>query len=94
MCLLQGIQHSISFVAWRLGVSSLLYLQIELRNDQPMVSPTLSPTHGSGDTYITPVSLSNYCIVDDMPVLAAWIHPRGFLVVWQSEYSVSDQKVV
>ena len=71
-----------------------LHLQIELRNDQPMVSQTLSPTHGSGDTYITPVSLSKYCIVDEMSVLALWMHPRGFLVVGQSEYSVSDQKVV
>ena len=29
-----------------------------------------------------------------MPVLAAWMHPRSFLVVGQSEYGVSDQKVV
>ena len=71
-----------------------LHLQIELRNDQPMVSLTLSPTHGSGDTYITPVSLSNYCIVDEMPVLAAWMHPRGFLVDGQPEYGVSDHKVM
>ena len=29
-----------------------------------------------------------------MPVLAAWMHPRGLLVVGQSEYGVGDQKVV
>ena len=46
-----------------------------------MICRKLGSTHGFGDTNITLVSLSHYNVVNEMPVLTSWMHPRGFLVV-------------
>ena len=77
-----------------LGSSFWLNLQVKLGDYKPVVCPTLSSTHGFGDTNITLVSLSDYYVVNEMPVLTSWMHPRSFLVVRKSEDCISDKKAV
>ena len=59
-----------------------------------MICPALRPTHGSSDTNVTPVFLPNNYIVDQVPVFASWMHPCSFLVDWESENSIGNEKFV
>ena len=77
-----------------MGSSFWLNLQVKLGDYKPVVCPTLGSTHGFGDTNITLVSLSDYYVVNEMPVLTSWMHPRSFLVVRKSEDCISDKKAV
>ena len=59
-----------------------------------MVCPALRSTHSSCNTDVTLIPLPDYNIVNEVPVLATWMHPCSFLVVGESEDCIGNEKFV
>ena len=69
-------------------------MKTEDRSDQPVVSPTLSSLHGSGDPDITDIPPADNDIVDEVPLFGFGKHPRGVVLADHSEKGFGDCKVI
>ena len=83
------------------GPDSLWSVSVERCNvqrqhspDQSVVSPALSVPHGTGQTDVPDVSLTDDDEVHLVPVFRLWGHPGGLVLVCHFEQGVSDAEAV
>ena len=69
-------------------------MQRQDRPDEAVVSPTLCPSHRSGDSDVTDVSAATDGIVNQMPLFRSGVHPCCLVLVYLMEQRVGDGEVV
>ena len=74
-----------------LGVSLVLDADVELGDNEAVIGPALSATHGFGHSYILPVPLPDNDVVDEMPMLRTRVHPCRPIAGRKAVVCVSDQ---
>lgn len=65
-----------------------LDMDVQLSDYEVMISPTFSTTHRLGNPDILSISLSDNDIIDQVPVLRSWMHPRCSISGWKLEDGV------
>ena len=59
-----------------------------------VITPVFNTLESPGDVYNLQVSLADNYVINEIPVLEAWVHLGDLALVWYYKHGVSDGKVM